>query len=105
VADVDLDGRNTVFGRTELVQKTGKDLVLSPERAERVYEIGSFVLGYLHDFEVGPLRLGIGGRASIALISEDLSSFHGSRAPVGGMLFVRIKRPAMSAEGMTGHHH
>jgi hypothetical protein len=104
-ADVDLDGKNTFFGRTELVQKTGKELALSPERAERVYEIGSLVLGYLHDFELGPLRLGIGGRASIALISEDLSSFYGSRAPVGGMLFVRIKPPAMSSKSMTGQHH
>jgi hypothetical protein len=104
-ADVDLDGRNTVFSRTELAQKTGKDLVLSSERAERVYDIGSFVLGYVHDFDVGPVRLGIGGRASIAAISGDLSSFYGSRAPVGGMLFVRVKPTAMTANGMAGHHH
>jgi hypothetical protein len=104
-ADAELDGRNTVFGRTELVQKTGKDLVLSPDRAERVYDIGSLVLGYLHDFEAGPVRIGIGGRASIAVLSEDLSSFYGGRAPIGGMVFVRIKPPAMASEGVTGHHH
>lgn len=104
-ADVDLDGRNTVFGRTELVQKTGKDLVLSPERAERVYDIASFVLGYIHDFDLGPARFGLGGRASIAVISEDLSSSYGSRFPVGGMLFLRIKPPTMASEGMAGHRH
>lgn len=104
-ADVALDGKNTIFGRTEFVQKTGKDLVLGGGRDDRVYDIGSFVLGYMHDFELGNVRLGLGGRASVAVVSEDLSSFYGSRAPVGGMLFVRIKPPTMKAGGMTGHHH
>ncbi|HEV8269127.1 MAG TPA: hypothetical protein VGR00_12870 [Thermoanaerobaculia bacterium] len=103
-ADVDLDGTNTVFGRAELVQKTGAELVLGAGRAERVYDVASFSAGYLRELPLGRLALGVGGRGSIAFVSEDLSSFYGSRAPLGGMLFIRLRPAGMPSMGGGGPH-
>jgi hypothetical protein len=97
----DLGPPGTVFGRAELVEKAGHDLDLGPEMEEDTFAVGSFVLGYLYDFqEVGGLVPGIGARGSLNLIGDQLAEVYDTRVPLGAMVFVRLEPAAMHG----GHH-
>jgi hypothetical protein len=89
-----LDRRNTLFGRLELVQKTAEDLYLPPVSfaADSTFTITALSVGYIR--EVGRTRwatVGIGFQGSLNAVPAALESLYGSRAPVGGMFFVRIR--------------
>jgi hypothetical protein len=104
-SNLDLDGSNTLFGRLELVRKSGHDLVVPPPQDEDVFNIGSLVLGYVHDF--GPwasLSPGLGVRGSVNLIERGLSPFYGTRAPTGLMVFLRLRLARMQMHGSGKAH-
>jgi hypothetical protein len=87
---LDLDGRNVVFGRGEVIQKAGHDLVLTPDLDEEHFRLAALGLGYLRNFgSVAGFLPGLGVRANLGLVPADVEPFYGTRLPVGGMVFLR----------------
>ena len=97
-----LDTHNTVFGRVEYVQKSGEDLVVddqgtlppgsAPFATNRIFNVGALALGYIR--EVGRWKwatIGIGAQGSVNVVPSALEGVYGSRAPVGGLVFVRLR--------------
>jgi hypothetical protein len=87
-----LGKHNTVFGRAEYVQKSAHDLQLAAFPDEQLFGVSSLSLGYIRDVKRGAaLSFGIGARGTVNFVPRDLEASYGSRNPVGGMVFVRIR--------------
>lgn len=94
---------HTVFARAELLEKSGQDLVLPAAMADQKFGMGSFSAGYIYDLhDLGPIVPGIGGVVTVDAIGSALEPAYGTRAPWGGMVFVRLRPPMMPMGGM--HH-
>jgi hypothetical protein len=97
-----LDARNTFFGRTELVQKTGEDLALGDSQLETRFNIGTAQLGYIRELtRFRWATLGIGATGTLNFLPASLEQVYGSRNPVGAMLFVRVRPFHLSMSSMT----
>jgi hypothetical protein len=103
--NVDLDGRNTVFGRTEYVSKSAADLdVEAPASVplER-FNIGSFVAGYLR--EIGSLTrygsVAIGAEATLDVIPDALAPYYHTHTPYGFGIFLRVRAGGHGASAMA----
>jgi hypothetical protein len=97
--DLNFAERNLLFGRAEVVQKTGGDLVLAHELEGEVYRVGKIGAGYVRQFAPwGGLSPGLGAGVTVSLVPVELEAVYGSRAPLGLQLFFRL-RP----EPMGGH--
>lgn len=95
-ANYDIDPRNVVFGRLELVQKTGADLALPAALDSDVYSITSLVAGYEYRFyRSATITLGVGARGSINFIGGGLDTFYGTRTPGGGMVYLQLLPPKL----------
>jgi hypothetical protein len=101
-----LDAKNSLFGRAEVAQKTGHDLQLpEPQFGEDdVVNVGAVSVGYIREIGrwVGATT-GVGVRGTVSFLPSDLGAIYGSRTPMGGFIFVRIRpfhRPASSMAGM-----
>jgi len=87
-----VSGRNTVFGRAELIEKTGHDLALSAFPDEQKFNVGAMSAGYIRDVSrLGGAAVGLGGRATVNLVPESLEPVYGTRTPLGGMVFLRVR--------------
>lgn len=92
-----IDGHHVVFGRAEYVRKTGEELVLPPERAADIVNVGLLGLGYVYYF--GPfasLSPGVGVRGSVGFADARLEPFYGTQFPLGAMAFVQLRLAPMS---------
>jgi hypothetical protein len=101
-----LDRRNTILGRLELVQKTAEDLVLPAGPGgfapDSTLTVAAVSLGYIREVvRSSKATVGLGFQGSLSVIPAVLGSFYGSRTPIGGMLFVRI-RPLHGSHAMPG---
>ncbi len=113
-----LDRRNTVFGRLELIQKSAAELGAGSELTDPLpggdihdatFNIAAAQLGYIR--EVARTRwatIGIGAAGTVNLVPKLLEETYGSRTPLGGFLFLRL-RPfhlvANAMGGMNDHNH
>jgi hypothetical protein len=100
-----LDRRNTIFGRLEFVQKTAEDLVLPTGPGgfapDSTFTVTALSVGYIREVaRTSKATLGVGFQATLNLVPTELQPFYGSRTPVGGMLFVRI-RPLHGPHAMS----
>ena len=108
-----LDVRNTVFARAEYVQKSAEDLVLDDASvlppgtpvfdANHVFEVGALAAGYIR--EIGRWRwatIGLGAEGTINVVPGSLANVYGSRTPLGGMVFVRLRPFHAPMAGMAG---
>jgi hypothetical protein len=87
-----LDRSNTLYGRVELVQKTAEDLVLSSLPPSTEFNVTAVSAGYVREFvRSRGATLGVGLQGTINVLPAQLESFYGSKTPVGGMLFVRVR--------------
>lgn len=105
-AEADLAGHDIVFWRGEYVQKTGRDLALGRADERRRFGVGSLSLGYVR--ELGPiasLSPGVGFVGSLNAVGADLESSYGSRFPIGGMVFLRLRPARMGPGMMAGMRH
>jgi hypothetical protein len=99
---LNLAERDILYGRLEVVEKTGGDLVLPEELEERSFTVGKIGLGYVRQLDpVAGLVPGFGAGVTVSRVPDDLSSFYGSTTPAGLQLFLRL-RPAPVTEG-HGH--
>jgi hypothetical protein len=98
-----LDSWNTIFGRTEWLQKSAADLVLPPAAfpdPNRVFDVGTLELGYIREVRhAGSASFGIGVMGTLNVVPSALQATYGSRAPVGGMIFFRL-RPVLNRGAM-----
>lgn len=104
-----LDTRNTVFGRVEYVQKDAADLALVDSAAAfspgRVFNIGEISTGYVREIARGRgVTLGLGVRGAVNFVPESLIPSYGSRHPVAGSIFLRLRPVHQAGEraGMAG---
>jgi hypothetical protein len=98
-ANLDFMARHSVFGRIELVRKESTDLALPPTVGADAVNVGEVALGYAYDLNhTGPLRLGVGVRASVNFVPQSLEPVYGSRTPTGLAVFLRLRPAHMSAE-------
>lgn len=101
-----LDGSNTLMARAEWVQKSSADLVLDVPPtsfpARKHFDVSALSLGYVR--EVGGwtgATIGIGAIGTLNVVPSALETSYGSRTPVGGLLFVRLRpKFGSSMEGM-----
>ncbi|MET0285723.1 MAG: hypothetical protein ABW352_14685 [Polyangiales bacterium] len=94
-----IDGHNAVFGRWDLLQKSGEELIL-PEPTTELFAIGALGAGYIYYF--GPfisLTPGLGLRGSINLMEDDLARFYGGQAAYGLMVFAQLRTAALPLGG------
>ena len=96
--EIVLDGGNTFFGSAEMVQKIGEELVVSLAPDE-LFAVGHISLGYVRELRQSRgATLGIGVRGTMNFVPADLESTYGSRTPLGGLAFLRV-RPASPSRG------
>ncbi|MDB4913293.1 MAG: hypothetical protein JWM95_937 [Gemmatimonadetes bacterium] len=101
-AEAIVDGRTTVFGRAEQVEKSAGDLDVSHFSSAERFTVRAFSLGYVREvLQYGRGTIGLGASATLNVVPLALRDTYGSRTPVGAMFFLRV-RPVHSAGGMAG---
>lgn len=95
-AEAILGRRHTLWGRVELTQKTAEDLVLPTGPGgfapDSTFSVAAVSVGYIR--EVGRTSwatVGVGLQGTLNVVPIALDPIYGSRAPLGGMILVRIR--------------
>ncbi len=100
--NLDLDGTNVLFARAEVVEKSGEELVLPAGLHDDTFTLPSLAAGYLRNFPpFAGLLAGLGLRAAVAVVPEDLRPTYGTRTLLAGILYLRLA----AAPTPGGHHH
>ena len=87
-----LDRKHTLLARAEWVRKTAEDLVLPVADLHQHFHLASLSIGAIRELGRGlGATLGIGLRGTINVLPGSLEPFYGSRTPVGGMVFLRVR--------------
>ena len=90
-ATFDPDGRNTVFGRVEYVRKRPEDLGVPGVPPGVAYDVGAVSVGYERELaQSGRAAWGLGGRGAVSFVPQSLEALYGSRAPLGGAVYLRL---------------
>ncbi len=92
-------GRNAIFGRFEMVQKDGHELVLDHDDPihEDVFLVGAHSIGYVRDLVKDKgLDMGIGGMATFNTNPSSLVPYYGGTKHAGWQLFVRFRPSKMT---------
>ena len=98
-----LDAKNSVFGRGEINQKTGEDLVI-PRLADEVFTVGKLQAGYVRQFRAfSSFVPSAGASLSISLVPDRLAQQYGGRASAGFSVFLSVRPIAMRNE--MDHQH
>ena len=96
-----LDRKNTIFGRLVVTEKSVEELVLPVEvfSPDTKFNVATLSLGYIRELaRVFGATAGLGLTGTLNRVPGSLEPFYGSRTPLGGLVFVRL-RP-VRAEGM-----
>jgi hypothetical protein len=104
--NVNLAERDLFYGRLEVVEKTGGDLVLPEELEEQSFTVGKLGLGYVR--QLSPLAgfvPGLGAGVTLSLVPDDLEPFYGSRNLAGLQLFFRLRPMPMEEHAMPMEEH
>ena len=89
---VNLAERDVLYGRIEVVEKTGDDLVLPEEFEDEIFAVAKLGLGYVRQLgSVGGLAPGIGGGITVSRVPDDLEPFYGSRTTTGLQVYFRLR--------------
>ncbi len=81
--------RYTVFGRAELVEKTGEELDLTPE--DQIHRIKQFTLGASRELVRGrPYQVAFGASVTYSITPDALESIY-DRHPTGYWVFMRVR--------------
>jgi hypothetical protein len=99
------DPKNTVFGRLEWVQKSAAELVIDVPpfgfAPNREFNISAATLGYIREIAgFGGATIGLGASGTLDMVPSALKTVYGSRTPVGGLVFLRL-RPTLKRGGMA----
>lgn len=91
-----LFSKNNVFARAEYVVKNGHEFAFEGPLEEATFHTGALAAGYVRDF--GPfagLIPGVGVRGAINVLPASLEPTYGTRLPLGGMVFLRLRPEEM----------
>jgi hypothetical protein len=108
-AEVVWNHRHTIYGRIDFAQKSAEDLTLSTFPADRTFPITAFSLGLIREvLRTRGATFGIGIQGTLNAVPSALEAVYGSRTPLGGMVFLRV-RPLHSSHQptdrlMPAHH-
>ena len=87
-----LDRSNTIYGRVEYVQKTAEDLAVNTLPPETRLNVTAISGGYIRElFRGSRATFGIGLQGTVNRIPSSLGPAYGSRTPIGGMVFLRVR--------------
>jgi hypothetical protein len=104
-SSLNLDARNSVFGRLEYVRKSGEELGVAGVLPSAEFDIGSVVVGYLREvWTLGRATIGVGARGSVNFIPDGLKPAYGTRTPAGLAIYIRL-RPETMSMGQPGMEH
>jgi len=88
---LELDRSNALFGRVEYVRRTAADLALVGS-VSRELDIGAVSVGYERGVSrLAGVRSGLGARATLNLVPEELRLFYGSRTPAGVIVYLHVR--------------
>ena len=108
-SEIVADDANTLFGRAELVEKSGEELVTDAIAPDELASLGHVTLGYVRElWQTRGATFGLGLRGTMNFVPGELESTYGSRTPLGALVFVRLRpaRPAaQTAAPGTPHVH
>ncbi|HEV2641775.1 MAG TPA: hypothetical protein VGT98_03675 [Candidatus Elarobacter sp.] len=101
-SNLDVDDRNTVFARAEIVQKSSEDLALPTgvvfgpglggPGAQTQFSVGEVTLGYAREVaRVSGGSIALGAAGTVNMIPEALRASYGSSAPLGATVFLRLR--------------
>ena len=83
---------DTFYARFERVEKSGHELVLSGANEHRVFNVGSYALGYVRDLKHGDgLDVGVGAQVTFGNNPAQLSGLYGGRNHTGFQVFLRLR--------------
>lgn len=91
----------TIYGRFEYVEKSGHELALSDADLNRIFGIGGYTLGYVHDFvHRRGIDVGLGGQFTFNTRPGRLDRYYDDDLAYGFEIFVRVRPSRMNM--MTG---
>ncbi|HEY8851033.1 MAG TPA: hypothetical protein VIM36_02560 [Gemmatimonadaceae bacterium] len=109
-----LDKKNTLFGRTELVQKSAEELVvvnpvtttkgvlLPGLPATQHFNVATAQIGYIRELaRTHWATIGLGAAGTLNFVPGPLEPYYGSRTPVGTFIFLRLRPFHVSKKGTT----
>jgi hypothetical protein len=95
--NLDLDGRNTVYGRLTWVQKTADELAVPGLPADQRFGLATVSVGYSRElFHIRHTAIAVGMRGEVGQVPVGLQPTYGTRNPLGFAVYLRV-RPAVSA--------
>ena len=95
-----VEGHHTLFGRVEYVRLASSALGLPGQRVN----LGHAVLGYAYYFRPSAsFAPGIGVRFSVSGLDRALAHAYGTRAPVGGIIYVQLRPAALAVKPEAAH--
>lgn len=98
--NLDVDSRNTVFGRAEYSARTAEELDLVGSVSDEL-SVGRVGLGYARRIALfGGLAGWIGLRGNVSFLPAELEVFYGSRSPLGFTAYLQIRPPLMPSGDM-----
>jgi hypothetical protein len=91
-------GRDTVYGRWERVEKSGRELVLARSDQGEIFPVNAATIGYVRDLSHGSgIDVGLGGQVTINSWPNDLDRYYGSSPGYAFELFLRV-RPSLHVD-------
>lgn len=99
LAETDLQNRrNTLFARIEIGTRSARDLVIPGIDSEKVFTVGSYAFGFVHDLMRNPaaVNIGLGAEVTLGSKSAGLEQTYGSGTPLGYQVYFRVRPPDMA---------
>ncbi len=95
-SNLDLDGRNSIFGRVNYARKSAEDLAVVDSVPATEFNVGSVELGYVREVgSLGRTTIGVGATGTLGFIPADLEPVYGTRTPTGLAVYLRIRPKVM----------
>ena len=96
--------RDTIYGRWELVEKSGHELVLPDVDLEKVFTVNAVSLGYVRDLTHGNgIDIGAGVQGTLDFWPGGLDRYYGDEIGYGFQVFLRIRPSVHSHSGHQEH--
>ena len=93
--------RNTIYGRSEWVQKSGHELVLARTDREEIFDLTAISIGYVRDLSHGNnIDVGLGGQVTLDFWPGELDRYYGGGPGYGFQIFLRI-RPSLHSHDIV----
>lgn len=107
-SSLNLQERDVIFSRFELVQKSGQDLSIPDVDQHAESWVSKLALTYVRQirFAVGSagLLFGLGAGASVNWVPSEFAPAYGGNWPWGFLVFVSLRPAPMQMEGMAHDH-